>query len=70
MAARAATLPPQIPIHHHATDITPAAYNAEAVPADLLEAAAESLDKRTEIRRSAREARRKGIREDNFLRGL
>ncbi|RAK84077.1 hypothetical protein BO79DRAFT_240729 [Aspergillus costaricaensis CBS 115574] len=70
MAARAATLPPQIPIHHHATDITPAAYNADAIPADVLEAAAESLDKRTEIRRSAREARRKGIREDNFLRGL
>lgn len=71
MAARAATLPPQIPVHHHATDITPAAYNRDdAVPEDLLAAAAESIEKRTEITRSARDARRKAIREDNFLRGL
>ncbi|PYI01128.1 hypothetical protein BO78DRAFT_433889 [Aspergillus sclerotiicarbonarius CBS 121057] len=71
MAARAANLPPQIPVHHHATDITPAAYNNDsAVPEDVLVAAAESIEKRTEITRSARDARRKAIREDNFLRGL
>ncbi|KAE8144474.1 mitochondrial ribosomal protein L37-domain-containing protein [Aspergillus avenaceus] len=70
MAARAATLPPKIPAHHHATDITPAPYNRGDQEADLLSMAAESLEKRSEITKSAREARRKAIREDNFLRGL
>ncbi|PWY92698.1 hypothetical protein BO70DRAFT_357836 [Aspergillus heteromorphus CBS 117.55] len=71
MAARAATLPPMIPVHHHATDITPASYNrTEAAPEDPLQAASESIEKRTEITRSARKERRKAIREDNFLRGL
>ncbi|KAL2854886.1 mitochondrial ribosomal protein L37-domain-containing protein [Aspergillus pseudoustus] len=71
MAARAATLPPQIPVHHQATDLTPAEYNrAEKTSGDPLEQAAESLEKRSEITKSARLARRKAIREDNFLRGL
>lgn len=71
MAARAATLPPKIPVHHHATDITPAPYNCgEQTASDLLADATESLEKRTEITKSAREARRKAIREANFLRGL
>ncbi|EAW09381.1 mitochondrial 54S ribosomal protein mL54 [Aspergillus clavatus NRRL 1] len=71
MAARAATLPPQIPVHQHATDITPAPYNrGEAAVEDLLVEATESIEKRTEITRSARDARRKAIREANFLRGL
>ncbi|KAL2860799.1 mitochondrial 54S ribosomal protein mL54 [Aspergillus lucknowensis] len=71
MAARAATLPPQIPAHHQATDITPAAYNSgDEVPRDPLVAAAESLEKRSEITKSSRVARRKAIREDNFLRSL
>ncbi|KAI9374744.1 mitochondrial ribosomal protein L37-domain-containing protein [Aspergillus egyptiacus] len=71
MAARAATLPPVIPVHHQATDITPAPYNrGEEAPSDLLQEAAESLEKRTEVTKSAREARRKAIREANFLRGL
>ncbi|KAG2413855.1 hypothetical protein HFD88_003044 [Aspergillus terreus] len=71
MAARAATLPPKIPVHHHATDITPAPYNrGEQTASDLLADATESLEKRTEITKSAREARRKAIREANFLRGL
>ncbi|PWY70324.1 hypothetical protein BO94DRAFT_539780 [Aspergillus sclerotioniger CBS 115572] len=70
MAARAANLPPQIPVHHHATDITPAPYNSDVASEDLIAAAAESIEKRTEITRSARDARRKAIREDNFLRGL
>ncbi|KAB8237076.1 hypothetical protein ETB97_006606 [Aspergillus alliaceus] len=71
MAARAATLPPKIPVHHHATDITPAPYNrGDQATDDLLAEAAESLEKRSEITKSAREARRKAIREANFLRGL
>ncbi|RHZ65345.1 mitochondrial 54S ribosomal protein mL54 [Aspergillus thermomutatus] len=70
MAARAATLPPQIPVHHHATDITPAQYNLEGASEDLVALAAESIEKRTEITKSARDARRKAIREANFLRGL
>ncbi|KAL4926993.1 mitochondrial 54S ribosomal protein mL54 [Aspergillus undulatus] len=71
MAARAATLPVQIPIHHQATDITPASYNRNGeVPADLLAEATESLEKRSDITKSAREARRKAIREANFLSGL
>ncbi|GIJ87431.1 hypothetical protein Asppvi_006337 [Aspergillus pseudoviridinutans] len=69
MAARAATLPPQIPVHHHANDITPAEYNREGAE-DLFALAAESIEKRTEITKSARDARRKAIREANFLRGL
>ncbi|GFF54636.1 hypothetical protein IFM61392_00873 [Aspergillus lentulus] len=69
MAARAATLPPQIPVHHHATDITPAEYNGGRAE-DVLALAAESIEKRTEITKSARDARRKAIREANFLRGL
>ncbi|KAL3455262.1 mitochondrial ribosomal protein L37-domain-containing protein [Aspergillus heterothallicus] len=71
MAARAATLPPQIPVHHQATDLTPADYNrAEKASGDLLNEAADSLEKRSKITKSARLARRKAIREDNFLRGL
>ncbi|KAL4948230.1 mitochondrial ribosomal protein L37-domain-containing protein [Aspergillus filifer] len=71
MAARAATMPVQIPIHHQATDITPAAYNRDGeVSADLLKQATDSLEKRGEITKSAREARRKAIREANFLSGL
>ncbi|PLB52643.1 hypothetical protein P170DRAFT_378629 [Aspergillus steynii IBT 23096] len=71
MAARAALLPPKIPIHHHATDITPAEYNrGESATETALEDATESLEKRAEITKSARDARRKAIREANFLRGL
>lgn len=71
MAARAATLPPKIPVHHHATDITPAQYNrGEQAATDVLGDAAQGLEKRSEITKSAREARRKAIREANFLRGL
>lgn len=70
-AARAATLPPKIPVHHQATDITAAQYNqTEQGAGDFLEQTAEGLEKRTEITRSSREARRKGIREANFLKGL
>ncbi|KAL3477503.1 mitochondrial ribosomal protein L37-domain-containing protein [Aspergillus californicus] len=71
MAARAATLPPQIPVHHQGIDITPASYNRDTeVPGELLAQAEESLEKRSEIKKSQREARRKAIREDNFLRGI
>ncbi|KAA8645892.1 hypothetical protein EYZ11_002034 [Aspergillus tanneri] len=71
MAARAATLPPKIPVHHHASDITPAEYNRSKATAEtLLDEATHSIEKRAEITKSARDARRKGIREANFLRGL
>lgn len=71
MAALAASLPRKIPLHEQATDITPAPYNIKGeTPSDLIAQAADSLEKRSAIRKSAREARRKGIREANFLRGL
>lgn len=71
MAALAASQPPKVPLHEQSIDITPAPYNTdETGPKDLVAEAAASLEKRTEITRSAREARRKGIRESNFLRGL
>ena len=72
MAALAASLPRKIPLHEQAIDITPAPYNTngEAPRSDMIVQAAGSIEKRTEIRKSARQARRKGIREANFLRGL
>ncbi|KAL4810192.1 mitochondrial ribosomal protein L37-domain-containing protein [Aspergillus unguis] len=71
MAARAANAPVQIPVHHQAIDITPGEYNREGEKTeDLLVQATESLEKRSEITKSAREARRKAIREANFLSGL
>lgn len=69
LAAQAAAMPPKIPVHHQATDITPASYNRPEA-GDIFTEATASLDKRTEITKSAREARRKEIRESNFLRGL
>ncbi|ODM15148.1 hypothetical protein SI65_09387 [Aspergillus cristatus] len=69
LAAQAAAMPPKIPVHHQATDITPASYNRPET-GDIFTGATESLEKRTEITKSAREARRKAIRESNFLRGL
>ncbi|KAJ9271511.1 hypothetical protein DTO212C5_2303 [Paecilomyces variotii] len=71
MAALAASLPRKIPVHEQATDITPAPYNrTDGSQRDIIAEAAESLEKRSEITKSARAARRKGIREANFLRGL
>lgn len=72
MAARLATLPVQIPVHHQATDITPAPYNSRKQEASADETAAVAADakKRVEITKSARAARRKEIKESNFLRGL
>ncbi|KAL4882769.1 mitochondrial ribosomal protein L37-domain-containing protein [Aspergillus karnatakaensis] len=70
MAERQSKLPPVIPVHHQATDLTPAPYNRTGEAPDPITEAAESLDKRAEIKKSARVARRKAIREDNFLRGL
>ncbi|KUL88350.1 hypothetical protein ZTR_04980 [Talaromyces verruculosus] len=71
MAALAATQPRKIPLHEQATDITPAEYNTEQDgPRDIIAEAAAGLEKTEEITKSAREARRKGIRESNFLRGL
>lgn len=71
LAAQAAVLPPKIPIHHQASDLTAASYNRGDQPTiDALAEATEGLEKRTEVTKSARDARRKEIRESNFLRGL
>lgn len=70
LAARTGPLAPKIPAHHHAHDITPAPYNRDAPTTDAMADATESLDKRGEIIKSARDARRKAIKESNFLRGL
>ncbi|KAK2855727.1 hypothetical protein FQN49_004903 [Arthroderma sp. PD_2] len=76
MAALASTQPREIPAHEQAIDITPASYNinpeaAEAKGAtDGVEFAAAGLSARGDITKSARDARRKAIKEANFLRGL
>ncbi|KAJ5772179.1 Ribosomal protein L37 mitochondrial [Penicillium odoratum] len=70
LAARVGVLPPKIPAHHHAHDITPAPYNRDGLPEIGITDATESADQRTEVTRSARQARRKAIKESNFLRGL
>lgn len=70
LAARVGVLPPKIPAHHHAHDITPASYNREGLPEGGINDATESVDQRIEVTRSARQARRKAIKESNFLRGL
>lgn len=69
MAALAAEQPKIIPLHEQSIDITPA-NTPLSTEEDALKAAAESLEQRTEIRKSARVARRKAIREANFLRGM
>lgn len=69
MAARAAAEPIKIPSHHQAADITPASYNQEQ-PTNPMEQVAESLEKRTEVTKSARASRRREIKESNFLRGM
>ncbi|DAA77746.1 TPA_exp: Uncharacterized protein A8136_6292 [Trichophyton benhamiae CBS 112371] len=73
MAALAASQPRAIPVHEQATDITPAEYNAATTgeaATDNLETATAGLEARSEITKSARNARRKAIKESNFLRGL
>ena len=70
MAARIAALPTEIPVHHQAVDITPASYNRDDTPVDSLTEVAETDEKRTQVTKSAREARRQEIKESNFLRGL
>ncbi|OJJ48208.1 hypothetical protein ASPZODRAFT_165122 [Penicilliopsis zonata CBS 506.65] len=64
LEAMKSDLPPPIPVHHYATDIIP---DRTASP---VAQAFQSLEKRAEITKGARAARRKSIREDNFLRGL
>lgn len=64
LAARMAAQPKVIPLHEQAIDIVPA--GAE----DGGAATEEGIRKRREITKSARQARRKAIKEDNFLRGM
>ncbi|KAJ5885016.1 hypothetical protein N7495_009526 [Penicillium taxi] len=70
LAARTGHVAPTIPAHHHADDITPASYNRDVLPEDALAEAAAGFEKREEVIKSARQARRKSIKEANFLRGL
>ncbi|KAJ5288584.1 hypothetical protein N7478_001614 [Penicillium angulare] len=70
LAARTAVLPPKIPAHHQSYDITPASYNRDALPENSVADAAEGAEIRSEVIKSSREARRKAIKESNFLRGL
>ncbi|KAI5292873.1 hypothetical protein KEM52_006000 [Ascosphaera acerosa] len=69
MAALAAEQPRVVPLHEQSVDITPATAPL-ATEAETLAAAQDSLQQRTEIRKSARAARRKAIREANFLKGM
>lgn len=69
MAAVAATMPKVIPLHEQAIDITPTT-KTTAGGNDTIAAANDNATQQQEIRRSARNARRKGIREANFLHGL
>lgn len=72
MAARLASTPAEVPVHQQAIDIIPAAYNrgAHDPKPDLMTEVEEREEKRTEITKSARDARRKAIKEANFLGGL
>jgi len=54
-----ASMPKIIPPHEQSTDLTPQGATAT-----------EHLDKRKEVVKSAREARRKGVRERNYLGGM
>ncbi|KAJ5555295.1 hypothetical protein N7535_007734 [Penicillium sp. DV-2018c] len=70
LAARTGPLAAKVPAHHNAFDITPAPYNREEPSVDAMSDATSGFEQRSEIIRSAREARRKAIKESNFLRGL
>lgn len=69
MAAVAATMPKVIPLHEQAIDITPTKETA-VENRDPIAVASETMEQQKQIRKSARSARRKGIREANFLHGL
>ncbi|QSS52804.1 ribosomal L37 superfamily domain-containing protein [Histoplasma capsulatum var. duboisii H88] len=70
MAALAASQPRKIPLHEQAIDITPADAVPQAQSPEFLETAKSSIDTCSQITKSAREARRKSIKEANFLRGM
>ncbi|KAI5288619.1 hypothetical protein KEM54_005066 [Ascosphaera aggregata] len=69
MAALAADQPKVIPVHEQSIDITPANVPL-STEIETLTAAGESLEQRLIIRKSARAARRKAIRESNYLKGM
>ncbi|EER28717.1 hypothetical protein D8B26_001008 [Coccidioides posadasii str. Silveira] len=69
MAAAAASKPPVIPLHEQSIDIIA----ADAVAPDAaknFEVASTGIEARRAITKSSREARRKSIKESNFLKGL
>lgn len=69
VAAAEAAKPRKIPVHEQAIDITPASETANAGD-NLVDVSVKGQQKRGELTKSARQARRKGIRESNFLKGL
>jgi len=71
MAQLAKLQPRKIPLHEQSIDITSAPYNSleGETNGDIIQAV-ESLGQRSKITKSARAARRKSIKESNFLRGL
>ena len=64
LAARRAAQPKTIPLHEQALDITPAGIEAGEAATE------EGIKARKAITKSAREARRKAIKEDNFLKAM
>ncbi|KAL1960711.1 hypothetical protein VTO42DRAFT_6541 [Malbranchea cinnamomea] len=68
LAARMANEPKSVPLHEQSIDITPAGA-ADGVSENLA-VAEEGVKARKEITKSARAARRKAIKEDNFLRSM
>jgi large subunit ribosomal protein L54 len=70
LASLAASQPRKVPLHEQSIDITPAGSHTKTNATADLRPAMDSLKARAEITKSARVARRKSIREANFLRGL
>ncbi|ODH51932.1 hypothetical protein GX48_01945 [Paracoccidioides brasiliensis] len=68
MANSSASDPRNIPLHEQAVDITPA--DAVAQSPGSLELASSSAETRAQITKSARAARRKAIKEANYLQGM
>ncbi|EEH39269.1 hypothetical protein PAAG_01731 [Paracoccidioides lutzii Pb01] len=68
MADSTASEPRNIPLHEQAVDITPA--DAVAQSPGSLELASSSAETRAQITKSARAARRKAIKEANYLQGM
>lgn len=70
-AAREASMPKKIPPHEQSTDLAPPkAVGDEGVVTENLTLAAQVISSRRDVTKSARKARRKTIKQDNYLRGM